>query len=105
MAIARKMRIKLRSFDHKLLDQSAQKIVTAAGETGARIAGPVPLPTEKRVYCIVRPTALGRSERTMEHYELRTHKRLVDILDPTQNTIEALMRLELPGAVEIEIKQ
>ena len=105
MAIARKMRIKLRSFDHKLLDQSAQKIVAAAAETGARVSGPVPLPTEKRVYCIVRPTALGRSERSMEHYELRTHKRLVDIIEPTQNTIEALMRLELPGSVEIEIKQ
>jgi small subunit ribosomal protein S10 len=105
MAIARKMRIKLRSFDHKLLDQSAQKIVAAATESGARVAGPVPLPTEKRVYCIVRPTALGRSERSMEHYELRTHKRLVDIIEPTQQTIESLMRLELPGSVEIEIKQ
>ena len=105
MAIARKMRIKLRSFDHKLLDQSAQKIVVAATESGARVAGPVPLPTEKRVYCIVRPTALGRSERSMEHYELRTHKRLVDIIEPTQQTIESLMRLELPGSVEIEIKQ
>lgn len=98
------IRIRLKAFDHRILDQSAQKIVETARRTGARISGPVPLPTEKAIHCIVKPTALGRSTRTMEHYEIRTHKRFIDILDSTPRTVDALMRLDLPGGVDISIK-
>ncbi len=81
MAEADKIRIKLKAFDHELLDRSTQKIVETAERTGARISGPVPLPTDRHVHCIVRPTALGRASRTMEHFEMRVHKRLLDIHD------------------------
>lgn len=99
-----RIRIRLKGFDHKLLDQSVAKIVQTVEQTGAVVAGPVPLPTEKNIYCVVKPTALGRSSRTMEHFEIRTHKRLIDILDPQPKTVEALSRLDLPGGVDIEIK-
>ena len=99
-----RIRIKLKAFDHRLLDQSAGKIVQTARSTGARIAGPVPLPTEKNITCVVKPTALGRSSRSMEHFEIRTHKRLIDIFDSTPETIEALMHLDLPYGVSVEIK-
>jgi len=99
-----KIRIRLKAFDHKLLDQSTAKIVQTVAQTGAEIAGPVPLPTEKRVWCVVKPTALGRSERTMEHFEIRTHKRLIDIVNPLPKTVDALSKLDLPGGVDIEIK-
>jgi len=99
-----RIRIKLKAFDHRLLDQSASRIVQTARSTGARIAGPVPLPTEKNITCIVKPTALGRSSRTMEHFEIRTHKRLIDIYDSTPETIDALMHLDLPYGVSVEIK-
>jgi small subunit ribosomal protein S10 len=98
------IRIRLKAFDHSILDQSAKKIVETAERTGARVSGPIPLPTEKLVRCIVKPTALGRSSRTMEHFEMRTHKRLIDILESTPRTVDALMRLDLPGGVDIAIK-
>ena len=98
-----RIRIRLKAYDHRILDQSATKIVETARRTGATIAGPIPLPTEKNVHCIVRPTALGRSSRSMEHFEMRTHKRLIDILDSTPRTVDALMRLDLPGGVFIAI--
>lgn len=99
-----RIRIRLRAFDHRLLDQSAEQISRAARDTGAKIAGPVPLPTRKNVYCVVRPTALGRSSRTMEHFEIRTHKRLIDIIGPDEKTVEALSKLEFPGGVQIELE-
>ena len=99
-----KIRIRLKAFDHQLLDQSARKIVETASRTGAKVSGPVPLPTEKSVHCIVKPTALGRSSRSMEHFEVRTHKRLIDIHGSTARTVDALMKLDLPGGVGIEIK-
>ncbi|NSW57490.1 MAG: 30S ribosomal protein S10 [Armatimonadetes bacterium] len=104
MAKTSSIRIKLKAFDHEILDRSCQKIVETAERTGARVAGPIPLPTEKRVHCIVRPTALGRSSRTMEHFEMRVHKRLVDILDSTARTVDALMKLDLPAGVDVSIK-
>ncbi len=98
------IRIKLKAYDHRLLDQSASKIVETARGTGARIVGPVPLPTDKMITCVVKPTALGRSSRSMEHFEIRTHKRLIDIFDSTPETIDALMHLDLPYGVSVEIK-
>jgi small subunit ribosomal protein S10 len=99
-----KIRILLKAFDAQLLDQSAQRIVKAAKETGAEVRGPVPMPTRKNIWCVVKPTALGRSSRTMEHFEIRTHKRLLDIVNPGEQTVEALSKLEFPGGVEIELK-
>lgn len=99
-----RIRIKLKAFDHRVLDQSVGRIIQAARNTGARIAGPVPLPTKRSLTCVVKPTALGRSSRTMEHFELRTHKRLIDIYDSTPETIDALMHLDLPHGVSVEIK-
>lgn len=99
-----RIRIKLKAYDHRLLDQSATRIVEAAKSTGAGVAGPIPLPTDKRITCVVKPTALGRSSRTMEHFEMRVHKRLIDIVDPTSDTIDALMHLDLPYGVNVEIK-
>ena len=104
MQTSSQIRIKLKAFDHEVLDQSCEKIVETAEHTGARVAGPVPLPTEKRVHCIVKPTALGRSSRTMEHFEIRVHKRLIDIMDSTARTVDALMELDLPGGVDIAIR-
>ncbi|MCE5216167.1 30S ribosomal protein S10 [bacterium] len=104
MAKTTSIRIKLKAFDHEVLDRSCQKIVETAERTGARIAGPVPLPTEKHVHCVVKPTALGRSSRTMEHFETRVHKRLIEILDSTQRTVDALMKVDLPAGVDVAIK-
>ena len=104
MQSSSQIRIKLKAFDHEVLDQSCEKIVETAENTGARISGPVPLPTEKHVYCVVKPTALGRSTRSMEHFEMRVHKRLIDILDSTARTVDALMELDLPGGVDIAIR-
>ena len=97
-----KVRIRLKAFDHQIVDQSASKIVDTARRTGARIAGPVPLPTEKNIYCVNRGPNIDKE--SMEHFEMRTHKRLIDILDPGPKTIDALMRLDLPSGVDIEIK-
>jgi small subunit ribosomal protein S10 len=103
MRVARqKIRIRLKAFDHKILDQSAQKIVETATRTGALISGPVPLPTEKSVITVLRSPHVDKDAR--EQFEMRTHKRLVDILEPTPKTIDALMRLDLPAGVDIEIK-
>ncbi|MFO8081611.1 MAG: 30S ribosomal protein S10 [Spirochaetota bacterium] len=104
MANANKIRIRLKAFDHKLLDRSAQKIVETAERTGASVSGPIPLPTKKHVHCVVKPTALGRASRTMEHFEMRVHKRLIDILGSTTRTVDALMKLDLPGGVDVAIK-
>jgi small subunit ribosomal protein S10 len=97
-----KIRIRLKAFDHYMLDQSAQKIVDTAKRTGAMVAGPVPLPTEKNIYTILRSPHKDKDSR--EQFEIRTHKRLIDILEPTPKTVDALMRLDLPAGVDIEIK-
>jgi small subunit ribosomal protein S10 len=97
-----KIRIRLKSYDHNLIDQSAEKIVEHAKRTGASVSGPIPLPTEKEIITILR--AVHKYKDSREQFETRTHKRLIDILKPTQKTVEALMSLELPAGVEIEIK-
>lgn len=97
-----KIRIRLKAFDHKLLDQSAVEIVETARRTGARIAGPVPLPTKIERYTVLRSPHVDKKSR--EQFEIRTHKRLLDILEPTQQTVDALMRLDLSAGVEVEIK-
>ncbi|MDX2066688.1 MAG: 30S ribosomal protein S10 [Fimbriimonadaceae bacterium] len=98
-----KIRIRLRAFDHRLIDVSAEKIVESAKRTGARVSGPVPLPTRIRKFCVIRGPHIDKE--SMEHFELRTHNRLIDILEPTNKTIDGLMRLDLPSGVDIEIKQ
>lgn len=97
-----KMRIKLRAFDHKLLDQSAERIVETARKTGAAISGPIPLPTEKSIYTILRSPHVNKDSR--EQFEMRTHKRLIDIMNASPKTVDSLMRLDLPTGVDIEIK-
>jgi small subunit ribosomal protein S10 len=97
-----KIRIRLKAFDHKALDQSAEKIVDTAKRTGASVSGPIPLPTEKNIFTILRSPHVNKDSR--EQFEMRTHKRLIDILDPTPKTVDALMRLDLPAGVDIEIK-
>ncbi|MGI6036826.1 MAG: 30S ribosomal protein S10 [Limnochordia bacterium] len=99
---SQKIRIRLKAFDHKILDASAEKIVDSARRTGAKVSGPVPLPTEKRIYTILRSVHVHKDSR--EQFEMRTHKRLIDILEPTPKTVDALMRLDLPAGVDIEIK-
>ena len=102
MTTAQKIRIILRAFDHKSLDLSAVQIVETAERTGAMVAGPVPLPTHIRRFCVIRSPHVDKDSR--EHFEIRTHKRLIDILDPTSKTIDALTRLNLPAGVDISIK-
>jgi small subunit ribosomal protein S10 len=102
LAATQKIRIRLKAYDHEVIDQSARKIVDTATRTGAKVAGPVPLPTERSVYCVIRSPHKDKDSR--EHFEMRTHKRLIDILDPTPKTVDSLMRLELPAGVHIEIK-
>ncbi len=97
-----KIRIKLRGFDHKSLDASARKIVETARRTGAQVSGPVPLPTRVRRFAVLRGPFKHKDSR--EHFEIRTHNRLVDIINPNKKTIESLMTLDLPTGVEIEIK-
>ncbi|MBM3464436.1 MAG: 30S ribosomal protein S10 [Armatimonadetes bacterium] len=98
-----RMRIRLKAYDHRILDESAEKISDIARKTGANISGPVPLPTEKNVWCVLRSPHVDKKSR--EHFEIRTHKRLIDIyFDPTQKTIESLMNMSLPAGVDIEIK-
>lgn len=97
-----KVRIILRAFDHKLVDQSSGQIVEAAERTGAAVSGPVPLPTRIKRFCVIRSPHIDKDSR--EHFELRTHKRLVDILDPNSKTIDALTRLQMPAGVDISIK-
>ncbi|WP_026369805.1 30S ribosomal protein S10 [Kallotenue papyrolyticum] len=97
-----KVRIRLKAFDHKILDQSARQIVEAAERTGALVAGPVPLPTKIERYSVIRSPFIDKDSQ--EQFEIRTHKRLIDVLDPSQQTINALMKLNLPAGVDIEIK-
>ncbi|MDW7662397.1 MAG: 30S ribosomal protein S10 [Bacillota bacterium] len=102
MANKQKIRIRLKSFDHKVLDNTAQKIVEVAKQTGADVAGPIPLPTKKEIVTILR--AVHKYKDSREQFEIRTHKRLIDILNPAQKTVDALMKLELPAGVDVEIK-
>ena len=97
-----KIRIKLKAYEHNLIDRSAERIVETAKRTGARVSGPIPLPTEKEVVTILRAPHKYKDSR--EQFEMRTHKRLIDILSPTPKTVDALMRLDLPAGVDIEIK-
>ena len=103
MANSQKIRIKLKAYDHQLIDQSAKKIVETAERTGAKVAGPIPLPTKKEIVTILR--AVHKYKDSREQFELRTHKRLIDILEPTAKTIEKLTKISLPAGVDIEIKQ
>ncbi|MBI4953019.1 MAG: 30S ribosomal protein S10 [Myxococcales bacterium] len=97
-----KIRIRLRAFDHQLLDKSTSDIVETARRTGARVAGPIPLPTELRKYTVLRGPHVDKKSR--EQFEIRTHKRLLDIIEPTQQTLDALMKLDLSSGVDVEIK-
>ena len=97
-----RIRIVLRSFDHRVIDQSAGQIVEAAERTGAQVAGPIPLPTSIKRICVIRSPHVDKNSR--EHFEMRTHKRLIDIVAPTSKTIDALSRLNLPAGVDISIK-
>lgn len=102
MASKQRIRIRLKSFDHKILDQSAQQIVETAERTGAVVAGPVPLPTRIEKFTVIRSPFIDKDSR--EQFEMRTHKRLIDVLEPTARTVDALMRLNVPAGVDIEIK-
>ena len=97
-----KIRIRLKAFDHKILDAAVEKIVAAAKRTGAQVVGPVPLPTDKEVYTILR--AVHKYKDSREQFEIRTHKRLIDIVNPTPETTDVLTRLEIASGVDIEIK-
>ena len=103
MAASHKIRIKLRAYDHRLLDESAQQIVAAAQRTGAGVNGPIPLPTDMSKYTVLRGPHIDKKSR--EQFEMRTHKRLLDIVNPTASTVDALMKLVLPAGVDVEIKQ
>lgn len=102
MAVKEKIRIRLKSYDHTLIDQAAEKIVEVAKRNNAAVSGPVPLPTEKEIITVLR--AVHKYKDSREQFELRTHKRLIDIVKPSQKAVEALMSIELPAGVEIEIK-
>jgi small subunit ribosomal protein S10 len=102
MAKRQRIRIKLKAYDHRLLDQSARRIVEAAERTGAAVVGPVPLPTRIEKFCVIRSPFIDKDSR--EQFEIRTHKRLIDVLEPSTKTIETLMKLNLPAGVDIEIK-
>jgi small subunit ribosomal protein S10 len=99
---APRIRIRLKAYDHKLLDQSTGEIVETARRTGARVVGPIPLPTSINKYCVLRSPHIDKKSR--EQFEIRTHKRLLDILEPTQQTLDALMKLDLSAGVDVEIK-
>ena len=102
MAQKEMIRIRLKAYDHQVIDQSAEKIVDTAKRTGAQVSGPIPLPTEKEIVTILRATHKYKDSR--EQFEMRTHKRLIDILQPSAKTVDALMKLDLPAGVDIEIK-
>lgn len=102
LAKQQKIRIRLKAYDHEALDQSAAKIVETAKKTGALVSGPIPLPTEKNVYTILRSPHVNKDSR--EQFEMRTHKRLIDIKEPSPKTVDALMHLDLPAGVHIELK-
>lgn len=98
----KKIRIRLKAYEHRILDAAAEKIVETAKRTNAEVSGPIPLPTDRSVYTVIRATHKYKDSR--EQFEMRTHKRLIDIVNPTPKTVDALMRLELPSGVDIEIK-
>ena len=102
MIMNTKIRIRLKAYDHKLLDQSANDIVDTASKTGAKVVGPIPLPTRINKYTVLRSPHVDKKSR--EQFEMRTHKRLLDILEPTQQTLDALMKLDLSAGVDVEIK-
>ena len=102
MSDQQKIRIRLKAYDHNVVDESSKKITETVLRTEATIKGPIPLPTEIHRYCVVRGPHVHKASR--EHFEMRIHKRLIDILDPTPKTVDSLMRLELPAGVEVEIK-
>ncbi len=102
MAVIEKLRIRLKSYDHTLIDQAAEKIVETAKRNGAKVSGPIPLPTEKEVVTILR--AVHKYKDSREQFELRTHKRLIDVIKPSEEAVKAFTSLELPAGVEIEIK-
>lgn len=102
MAAAPKIRIKLKAYDHRLLDQSAAEIVETARRTGAKIAGPIPLPTKRELYTVLRSPVIDKKSR--EQFQITTHKRLIDILEPTSKTVDALRKLNLPSGVYVELK-
>ena len=102
MAIKEKIRVRLKSYDHTLLDAAAEKIVDAAKRNGATVSGPIPLPTDKEIVTILR--AVHKYKDSREQFEMRTHKRLIDIMNPSQKVVDALMGVELPAGVEIEVK-
>ena len=97
-----KIRIRLKGYDHEVVDQSAKQIVETAQQNGARVSGPIPLPTERDLYTVIRSPHKDKDSR--DQFEMRTHKRLIDILDPNSTTVDSLMRLDLPAGVDIEIK-
>ncbi len=97
-----RIRVCLKAYDHKLIDVSAEKIVETAKRTDAKVAGPIPLPTRRRIYCVLRSPHVDKKSR--EHFEMRTHKRIIDIYEPTQQTMDELRRLDLPAGVDIEAR-
>ena len=102
MADMQKMRIRLKAYDHTIIDQSAEKIVETAKRQGSKVSGPIPLPTDREIVTILRSVHVNKDSR--EQFETRTHKRLIDIMKPSQKTVDALMSIELPAGVEIEVK-
>ena len=102
MAVKEKIRVRLKSYDHTLIDAAAEKIVEVAKRNGAEVSGPIPLPTEREIVTILR--AVHKYKDSREQFEMRTHKRLIDIMEPTQKVVDALMSIELPAGVEIEVK-
>jgi len=102
VAVKEKIRIRIKGYDHQLVDQAAEKIVATAKRTGARVSGPIPLPTEKEIVTILR--AVHKYKDSREQFEMRTHKRLIDILRPSNRTVDAITALELPAGVEVEVK-
>ena len=101
-SVEQRIRIRLKSFDHFIIEQSAERIVSTAQQTGAKVLGPIPLPTQKKIWCVLKSPHVDK--RGGEHYQLLIHKRLIDILDPPSSTVDALMSLVLPAGVNIEIK-
>ncbi|MBN1793602.1 MAG: 30S ribosomal protein S10 [Candidatus Omnitrophica bacterium] len=102
MATKQKIRIRLQAYDHRLLDQSAGEIIDTAKRTGAKVSGPVPLPTDREIYTVLRAPVIDKNSR--EQFQIKTHKRLIDITNPTAKTIDALKKLDLPAGVDVEIK-
>jgi len=100
--LGQKIRIKLKAYDHEIIDRSAKKIVETVENSGAKVSGPIPLPNKRNLYCVIRGPHVDKDSR--EHFEIRVHKRLIDIVDPTPKTVDLLMRLSLPAGVDIEIK-